>query len=450
MEAENIINLKEKKEEEAGNLKLYEDYKSFQGITFENNINSTNRLLFGQGLKISDTPFIIKEENSDKNFLAVNKIHIKSDLVDKIICYPKKCVNIVFYHENCIFYLGENNTLEMYKLMQNKVEKFLIPHDKIKNRSIKKVNFDAYNLPQIFQAINNIKVQNSILVNYEILVNILHKNFKLKQKQDKINPNKKTEDLIFSFPLNDFYCSIEINKIEIEIDGVGLIREKLNVKKGEISLLEGINSIKEYVKLKKENDKKHEEYINNSFNCPILYKNFENDIIPENNTLLMEIKSGIDLSGLESQIKIRIDLINECLFKPGEKPSFFIGLINLNSNNVEGLTQFKNINLIFKEKTLIICCIDYEYCGNDLSYEINNDYLLYKEMKKLETKIDKYKEDLETKMDKNKEDLETKIDNVNLKIDSLIMALQQHIPGIMINYQDIFKNKNKEEKKDSN
>ena len=89
MEAENIINLKEKKEEEAGNLKLYEDYKSFQGITFENNINSTNRLLFGQGLKISDTPFIIKEENSDKNFLAVNKIHIKSDLVDKIICYPK-------------------------------------------------------------------------------------------------------------------------------------------------------------------------------------------------------------------------------------------------------------------------------------------------------------------------------------------------------------------------
>ena len=202
--------------------------------------------------------------------------------------------------------------------------------------------------------------------------------------------------------------------------------------------------------MKKENNKKYEEYINNSFKCPILYKNFENDIIPENNTLLMEIKSGIDLSGLESQIKIRIDLIRECLFKPGEKPSFFIGLINLNSNNVEGLTQFKNINLTFKEKTLIICCIDYEYCGTDLSYEINNDYLLYKEMKNLETKIDKTKEDLETKIDKTKGDLETKIDNVNLKIDSLIMALQQHIPGIKINYQEVLKNKNKEEKKDSN
>ena len=257
METGNRINLNDKKEKEDEKLKLYEDYYSFQGITFENNINSMNSLLFGQGLKISDTPFIIKEENSGKNFLAVNQIHIKSQIVDKTICYPKKCVNIVFYHENCIFYLGENNTLEMYKLMENKVEKYLIPHDKIKNRSIKKVNFDAYNLPQIFQAINNIKVQNSILVNYEILVDILNNNFKLKPKQDKLKSNKKTENLIFNFPLNNFDCSIERNKIEIEIDGVGLIREKLNVKKGEISLIEGINSINEYVKLKKENNKKY-------------------------------------------------------------------------------------------------------------------------------------------------------------------------------------------------
>jgi len=30
------------------------------------------------------------------------------------------------------------------------------------------------------------------------------------------------------------------------------------------------------------------------------------------------------------------------------------------------------------------------------------------------------------------------------------MALQQHIPGIKLNYQEVLKNKNKEEKKDSN
>ena len=156
MENENSINLDNKKEKGDEKLKLYEDYCSFQGITFENNINSMNRILFGQGLKISDTPFIIKEENSDKNFLAVNKIHIKSQLVDKTICYPKKCVNIVFYHENCIFYLGENNTLEMYKLMSNKVEKYLIPHDKNTKQRIKKINFYVYNLPEIFEGIKNI------------------------------------------------------------------------------------------------------------------------------------------------------------------------------------------------------------------------------------------------------------------------------------------------------
>ena len=442
METGNRINLNDKKEKEDEKLKLYEDYYSFQGITFENNINSMNGLLFGQGLKISDTPFIIKEENSGKNFLAVNQIHIKSQIVDKTICYPKKCVNIVFYHENCIFYLGENNTLEMYKLMENKVEKYLIPHDKSKNKNIKKKNFEVYNLQEIFECIKNIKEQNNVLVNYEILVDILNNNFKLKPKQDKLKSNKKTENLIFNFPLNSFDCSIEINKIEIEIDGVGMVREKLSVKKGEISLEEGINSITQYVKLKKEKNKKYEEYIDNSFKCPILYKNFEDNIIPKDNTLLIEIKSGIDLSGLESQIKTRIDLINDCLFKPGEKPSFYIGLINLNSNNVEGLSKFKNTKLTFKEKTSIISCIDYQYCGNDLSYEINNDYFLFKEMKNLETKIDKNKEDLEKKIDKTKEDLEK-------KFDSLIAALQPHAPGIIKNYQDILKSKIKEEKKDS-
>ena len=77
METGKSKNLDNKEEKEEEKLKVYEDYYSFQGITFENNINSMNGLLFGQGLKISDTPFIIKEENSDKIYLAVNQIHIK-------------------------------------------------------------------------------------------------------------------------------------------------------------------------------------------------------------------------------------------------------------------------------------------------------------------------------------------------------------------------------------
>ena len=63
--------------------------------------------------------------------------------------------------------------------MSDKVEKYLIPHDKNTKQRIKKINFDAYNLPEIFESIKKIKEQNSVLVNYEILVNILNTNFKL-------------------------------------------------------------------------------------------------------------------------------------------------------------------------------------------------------------------------------------------------------------------------------
>ena len=380
MDDNDNMDLNKKKENEIEELKLYDDYESFQGITFENNINSVNHLLFGQGLKISDIPFIIKEEKTHKNILAVNRISINTDLVDKTIFYPKKCVNIVFFHDNCIFYLAHNNYLQIYKLESNNIVKYFIPHNKNKDQKQKKSNIHV-DLPDIFKEIKNIKEQNSVLDNYEILVNILNNNLKLRQKQEKTKSSKKTETLDFNFSLNNLNYKIKIEMIELEIDGIGMIREKLNVKKGQINLEEGICYINEYVKLKKENNIKSEDYINNSFKCPILYKNFDDDIIPENNTILMEIKSGIDISGLEEQIIKRIDLINDCLFKQGEKPSFFIGLINLDSSKKENLKILKN-DFKFKEKTLIISSIDYSYCGIDLSYEISNDYIIFKELKK--------------------------------------------------------------------
>ena len=103
MERQNIKIIDNAKGKKIEEIKMYEDYKSFQGISFENNVNSINHLYFGQGLKISDIPFIIKEENSDKNILAVNRIKIKSQTFDKTICYPKKCIHIVFYFDNSIF-----------------------------------------------------------------------------------------------------------------------------------------------------------------------------------------------------------------------------------------------------------------------------------------------------------------------------------------------------------
>ena len=92
---------------------MYEDYKSFQGLSFENNINSINQLYFGLVMKISEIPFLIKDENNEQKLLSVNRIQIKSAIVDKVICYPKKINYVIFYvpNANSIFYLNQNNLL---------------------------------------------------------------------------------------------------------------------------------------------------------------------------------------------------------------------------------------------------------------------------------------------------------------------------------------------------
>ena len=59
----------------------------------------------------------------------------------------------------------------------------------------------------------------------------------------------------------------------------------------------------------------------------------------------------------------------------------------MDSKNIEKLSQYIKIDLNFNNKTLIISCIDYEYCDMDLSYEVHNDYILYKELKRLEKKL---------------------------------------------------------------
>ena len=86
----NINKSKEKKESQLQEPKMNDNYKLFQGLSFENNINSINQLYFGLGMKISEIPFLIKDENTEQNLLCANSIQIKSPMVDKVICYPKK------------------------------------------------------------------------------------------------------------------------------------------------------------------------------------------------------------------------------------------------------------------------------------------------------------------------------------------------------------------------
>ena len=444
----NINKSKENKDKQSQEPKMYEDYKSFQGLSFENNINSINQLYFGLGMKISEIPFLIKDENTEQNLLCANRIQIKSPMVDKVICYPKKINYIIFYvpNANSIFYLNQNNHLEVYELKNDKIKSYSVPHDKDNDHKIIQSDIKCNNLEGIFNSIKAINEKNSILDNYEILYDIIKNKLRLDLQKAKLR--KKNETLTFRFTLNNFKYTVEITNRENEVDAIGMIREDLYVEEGKVKLEEGINTIIDYVKLKKEKNNKAKEFINNSFKCPIIYKNFDDKIIPKNQTLLMEIKSGFDISSVNDQLNSRINLLNECFFKEGERPEFFIGLINLDSKNIEKLSQYIKTEFNFNNKTLIISCIDYEYCDMDLSYEVHNDYILYKELKKLEKKIDNTKFDLGKKID----NLNVGITLNNNKFDSLVETLKKFNPGFDAEYHEILKNKNKlmEDSKNSN
>ena len=102
-----------------------------------------------------------------------------------------------------------------------------------------------------------------------------------------------------------------------------MIREKLNVKKWKFKRKNRFHYYDD-VNLKKQKDTKEKEFINNSFKCPIIYKNFDEDIIPKNKILLIEIKSGFDILGVKDQINI--NLINDCFFYTRRKTYIFYWL----------------------------------------------------------------------------------------------------------------------------
>ena len=70
--------------------------------------------------------------------------------------------------------------------------------------------------------------------------------------------------------------------------------------------------------------------------------------------MICEIKSGFDIDNLRQQIKDRITLIRDCMFVAGEKPEYFIGIVNLLSENVNKLDKFVNNCFEFNENILIV------------------------------------------------------------------------------------------------
>ena len=105
--------------------------------------------------------------------------------------------------------------------------------------------------------------------------------------------------------------------------------------------------------------------------------------------MMCEIKAGFAVKGVINQLEDRIKFIKNCLFNKGEKPEYFIGIVNLFSENVQKLSEFYNYNPKFDGKVILISVVDYEYHGINISYEINNEYLLLNKVDKLEKEMKK-------------------------------------------------------------
>ena len=134
------------------------------------------------------------------------------------------------------------------------------------------------------------------------------------------------------------------------MDSFGRIREKLFLSKGQISFEEGLNKLSEYLNNK---NKGEDKYNNNVFKCPVIYKNFDEDEIPENQTLVAEIKSGFDIFYVKNQLAERINIIKNCLFDKDERPNYFLCVLNVDTKNADKLNELlsiKDFNFLKKKQ----------------------------------------------------------------------------------------------------
>ena len=162
---------------------------------------------------------------------------------------------------------------------------------------------------------------------------------------------------------------------------------------------------------------------NNTFKSPIIYKNFTDTEIPHNKVILCEIKSGFDIDGINKQFVERIEAIKDFMFNKEEKPLYYIGIVNCDSNNFSKLEKYSDYDLNLDDyNIMIVATIDYNFFGMDLSYEIDSGYLLFKKFDNLEKRMD----NLENRM----ASMETKFDNLESKIDTHFQNLIAEIKAL--------------------
>ena len=219
---------------------------------------------------------------------------------------------------------------------------------------------------------------------YELLVNILKNDLKEDLQLD--SPKNINKIIKIDF---DGIESCEVKYCKFELDCTGIIQEQLNLQKGKITFKNGINDLITFIKNKRDKNIIDSTKIDNTFKTPIIFKNFEGESIPPKEAIICEIKSGFDIKTLKSQIKERINIVNDCFFD-NNKPSYFIGIVNINEELVNKLYDIKDAldaDFIFEDKIIILATVNYLYCDIDASLEVHTDYILYKKLNNMDKGI---------------------------------------------------------------
>ena len=397
--------------------KKYYDSRKFKGNTFEQNIAAINNMLFGQGIKISDTPFIIIDEKDQKKYLSAYNFKIESKDNKVNINLPETFLQYIFYFNKMLFHFNSSNNLIIIKFINNKCYKYPFPNNFNKDAKCNKeeIKINESKVTEIKQKLEKINEKSRLTEKYDILFDIFTNDLGYEFKNE--TPKQIGKEYTVNIDHEDFeeVYKCTIKKINLEIDGSGKISEEIMLAKGNTSFEVGINSLINYLNKKKSDPEKANYYINNDFKSPIIFKNFDEDFIPQNKVIYCEIKSGFAIDDVIKQMEERINIIRDCLFNEEEKPLYYIAIVNLSSENLELIKSYKNRKIDTKEKVLFIVTIDYKYCGLDISHEVHGDYLLYKKMNSIE----------KTGVDTN-----IKVTNMEKEFKILIRALGNHIPTI--------------------
>ena len=426
---------------------LYYDTNKSKGNTFEKNINLINRMYFGQGINITDNPFVTLSEKDQNKYLSVQ-------------CFRIKKAQLVFNYENLLFHITPENKLLVLKLNKDSYQKLLFQNNKIEmNETIK----DEKCVNAIKEKLKELNKKIDLSKKYEILFDIFKNEIKYslghktpkkitkcfeicleekdensEKKNEKFDKEMKKEEENF-VEKKKYIIEIE-STFDPQIDEFGILKEKIKLCKGEISFEDGIKHLKSYIKDqkdKKEGNKNEINFISNDFNCPIIYKNFKDEIIKQGDSILFEIKSGFALKDVVEQLEKRIIIINNCIFANyNKRPVFYIGLVNILSDNIDKEIPniMKDFNL--KANLLLIVSVDYKYCGIDVSSEIHGEYLLYKKINSLEQKMNSNFIDLGKKIDNDKDEIKNeinqKLDNLQFQVQSLINFMQGNYPNVQL------------------